>query len=151
MLKVFGRPGGTCQVLHSDSSRRSHQSALPRAHGPSILMILVNCSPFRQKLASRGPGHLGTGDRERAASPRRKVFDRPGELGEGLKAQRVLAEVEPSPAHAFVWGRAKCLPSWPPSPEIRTVRAKFTEPRNLDAWRAGEKVSKDVFYTRYNV
>ena len=32
--------------------------------------------------------------------------------------------VVPSPVPFFL---AKCLPSWPPSPEIRTARAKFTD------------------------
>ena len=31
----------------------------------------------------------------------------------------------PTPAGPFFL--AKCLPSWPPSPDIRTARAKFTD------------------------
>ena len=56
--------------------------------------------------------------------------------------------VVPSPVTIFFF--AKCLPSWPPSPEIRTARAKFTDfllavSDYPVALKAGKKASQTVF------
>ena len=49
----------------------------------------------------------------------------PSVRGPLRERDELLESLAPSPF--FFFFLAKCLPSWPPSPEIRTARAKFTD------------------------
>ena len=55
-----------------------------------------------------------------AALTGRSLQERPA----SAQLHRTLASTTTSRTPFFF---AKCLPSWPPSPEIRTARAKFTD------------------------
>ena len=83
---------------------------------------------------SRPPRSLESGRHysavERSGSARGGRSPWPEESG---GAARMLRFLVPAPGTLFLSSPvalfllAKCLPSWPPSPEIRTARAKFTD------------------------
>ena len=47
--------------------------------------------------------------------------------GRGLGLRAVVVPAAAALFFFFLFFLAKCLPSWPPSPEIRTAHAKFTD------------------------